>query len=984
MKNLKLSTTFISALLLLGALSAQAQATRITGKVTDSNGQAMPGVAVIVKEGAATTTAKDGSYAVDAAANSTLVFTYAGYHNREIAVNNRTSINVVFDETTIDDIVVIGYGSVRKQDLTGAVASVPESDFLKGGATADRLLVGKVAGLQITTNGGAPGSGSTIRIRGGASLSASNTPLIILDGMPLESSSVSGSPGLLSTINPDEIENMTVLKDASSTAIYGSRASNGVIMITTKQAKKGQAFKVSFTTQNQIATLAKRLEVLDGDQFREMINNSPYSSQAFRNMLGTENTDWQNEVFQNAFGTDNNLSISGAYKNLPYRVSVGYYNEDGTLKTGNMERVSGGINLNPRFFDNHLKVDVSVKGSLMDTRFANTGAINTAIKFDPTKPVYAPGFEEYGGYYTWLTPSGDFNALAASNPLFLLDQYSNTSTVKRLTTSAQVDYRLHFLPELRFNANLGYDYATGRGAVSTPNLGSYGVSRKGQYQQYGSDKANKLFEFYLNYNKYFRAIDSNVDFTAGYTYQDWLTTSLNYVDYYADRETVYKDIDFPYDKPRNTLISFFGRLNYSLADRYLLTLSLRYDGSSRFSEDNRWGTFPSAAVAWRINKENFMRNVRVLSDLKLRLSYGVTGQQDIGSNRYLYMARYRLGDDTKQYQLGDEFYKTYRPEGYDSSVRWETTTAYNIGLDFGLLKDRLTGSVDLYYKDTKDMFGQANLPGGTNFTNVLQTNVGNMSNRGIEFSINAKAIQTQDWDWDISYNISYNQNKVTNLTLVKTPNHPGYVVGGIDGTTSGTAQRHKVGYPMRTFFLYRQLYDSNGMPIEGAYLDRDNNGIINDDDKFLAYSANPKVLMGFTTNLVYRKWTLNTVMRASIGNYVYNNVASASSYVSSMFNTASNSLVNIPTAVYRSNFYNKQSYSDFYLENGSFLKMDNLSLSYDFGTILKHVKLMATGSVQNVFTVTKYTGLDPEIADGIDRDFYPRPRTFMLRLNLTF
>jgi len=982
MKKLKLKILLITAFtLFVGIISAQTGTVR--GTVTDSQGQPLIGATVVIK-GTQThaLTGDDGSYTISAPGNVILVFSYVGYTQQEIQVSNRTTINVEFEENVLDDFVVIGYGSVRKQDMTGSVASVSDKDFTKGGASPDRLIVGKVAGVQVSPNGGAPGSGSRIRIRGGASLNAKNDPLIVIDGLPLENGGVAGSPSLLSTINPNDIESMTILKDASATAIYGSRASNGVIMITTKQAKQGQKLKIGFSMQHSVATYAKKLEVFSADEFRNEIMNNPYSGPSFQAMLTSESTDWQKQIYQSAFGTDYNLNVSGDIKNIPFRVSVGYFNEDGILKTGNMERISAGLNLNPRFFNNHLKVDVSVKGSLIDNRFANTDAIKAALAFDPTKPVRADGFDKYHGYYTWLLSNGDLNSLAYSNPLMMLNEKNNSSDVKRIIVSGQIDYRMHFLPDLRANLNLAYDYSEGRGEESYPDWVPFGVSRKGKYQEYGNDKTNKLFEFYLNYNKNFSAIKSQLDLTAGHTYQDWLTHSINYIDYTAMGD-IYADIDFPFDEPRNTLMSFFGRLNYTFNNRYLVTASLRYDGSSRFSEDNRWGLFPSAAFAWRIDQESFLKNVKPISNLKLRLGYGVTGQQEIGNDRYAYLARYKLSTDKYQYQLGDTFYKMYRPAGYDSDIKWESTTTYNAGLDFGLLKDRITGSFDVYLKKTKDLLTDADIPAGTNFANRLKTNVGNMENRGVEFTINADIVRSKDWNWDASFNIGYNKNKITRLSIIDDPNHAGFVAGWLDGTTNGTSQLQKVGYPTYTFYLYQQVYGPDGKPLEGVYVDRNNDGTINTEDRLLSHSANPSTLMGFTTNINYRNWTLSTVMRASFGNYVFNNVSSSMAHYSGMFNTASMSLVNIPKNVDKTGFLYKQSYSDFYLENASFLKMDNISLTYDFKNLFPF-GLTATASVQNVFTITKYTGLDPEISDGVDRDFYPRPRTFLMRLNFSF
>lgn len=986
MKTCRLKIVWLISLLVLSVSCLYAQTIRINGTVRDVDGQTMPGVSVTVKGTInAVMTDTDGNYSISVPDKETiLVFSFVGYTPKEIRVGNNTTVNVTFDDnmTSLDDVVIIGYGSVKKKDLTGSVAAVSEKDFQKGVISPDRLIVGKVAGVQITPNGGAPGSGSRIRIRGGASLTASNDPLIIIDGVPLENSGVAGSPSLLSTINPNDIETMNILKDASATAIYGSRASNGVIIITTKQAKFGQKLDINFSTRASISTISKKLDVLSGNEIRDIVNNHPKSTNEFRSMLGNANTNWQDEIYQDAFGTDNNLSIAGSVKNIPYRVSLGYLNEDGILRTGNMERFTGGINLNPRFFQNHLKIDFSVKGSMINNRFAATDAIESAVRFDPTQPVRADGFDDYDGYFTWLFPDGSLKTQAATNPVLLLNKYRNKSDVKRAITSAQIDYKMHFLPELRANLNLGYDYAKGSGHVYVPEWIPYQVARKGQDTDYGDKKENKLMEFYLNYAKDFSAIRSFVDVTAGYTYQDWLTNSPNYIDYSATGDEYYVP-DFPYDKPRNTLISFFGRLNYTFMDKYLFTATLRRDGSSRFHKDNRWGTFPSLALAWKIKEENFLKNVKPISDLKLRVGYGQTGQQDI-YQYYPYLARYEMSSNTAQYQFGDQFYYMYRPAAYDKNIKWETTTTYNAAIDYGFLDNKITGSIDFYIKKTKDLLNNIDVPAGTNFSNRLITNIGNLENKGVEFNINVNAIESKDWNWNIGFNATYNKNKVTKLTLVDSDEYQGVPAGWIFGSTSGTVQIHSVGHNAFAYYLYKQVYDENGKPLEGVYADLDNNGVINSKDLYRTKSAEPKMIFGLSTALNYKKWTLSTVLRASYGNYVYNNMNSGLATYSSIL-SSSRTIVNAPKSVKSSNFYLNQPLSDYYLENASFIKMDNLTLDYDFGKVFNnYLSLRGSLSVQNVFTITDYSGIDPEIAGGVDRSFYPRPRTFALGFNLNF
>lgn len=986
MKASHLKVVCTWCVLLFSIACAQAQSIEIKGTVFDSQKEVVTGASVLIKgTSVGTITDADGKYSIKVPDKSSiLVFSFVGYTPQEIVVGNRKVLDVVFkdDAVLLNDVVVIGYGSVRKKDLTGSVTSVGEKDLQKGEISPDRMIMGKVAGVQVTPNGGAPGSGSRIRIRGGASLTASNDPLIIIDGIPVDNAGVSGSPSVLSTINPSDIESMSILKDASATAIYGSRASNGVIIITTKKASYGQKLKVDFSTQFSIASMAEKLDLLSGENIRDIVNNHSKSTDEFKGLVGKHNTDWQKQIYQNAFGTDNNLSLTGAVKAIPYRISLGYLNENGILKTGNIERLSGALNLNPRFFNNHLKIDASVKGSRINNRFANTDAIQTAVSFDPTQPVRAEGFDKYSGYFTWLMPDGNLKSQALTNPMLLLDTYDNSSNVSRLIATAQIDYKMHFLPELRANLNVGYDYSKGKGKVYVPEWAPQMASRNGQNQKYGSNKTNKLFEFYLNYAKKFTGIKSFVDITVGYSYQDWLTHTDNYTDYTATGEE-FKKPDFPYDEPRNTLVSLFGRLNYTLMNKYLLTATVRRDGSSRFHPDNRWGIFPSFALAWKIKEESFLKNVGAVSELKLRLGYGQTGQQDIYLY-YPYLARYEQSSNVAQYQFGDQFYYMYRPAAYDKDIKWESTETYNAGLDFGFLDNRITGSVDIYLKKTKDLLATVSVPAGSNFSNQLITNIGSLHNKGFEFTLNAEIIKSKDWNWNASFNMAFNKNKIMKLTLVDNDEYEGIPQGWIFGSTGGTVQVHSVGYNAFSFYLYKQAYGEDGKPLEGVYADINNDGKINSKDLVRAKSSEPKMTCGFSTSVSFRNWELSTSLRGSFGNYMYNNMNSALATYSNIL-SPSKSILNAPASVLESGFYLNQPLSDYYLENASFVKMDNLSLSYNFGKVFHtNVNIRSTLSVQNVFTLTNYSGLDPEIAGGVDRSFYPRPRTFTLGFNINY
>ncbi|MDR2448692.1 MAG: SusC/RagA family TonB-linked outer membrane protein, partial [Prevotellaceae bacterium] len=694
--------------------------------------------------------------------------------------------------------------------------------------------------------------------------------------------------------------------------------------------------------------------------------------------------DWQDEIFRAAFTSDNNLSISGSFKNLPYRVSAGFLTQDGTLKTDNMQRTTLGLNLSPSFFNNHLTINLNLKGTYGHSRFGNGDAIGAAIRMDPTQPVTAGGFDQFNGYWTWMSGNtGQPNTLATKNPVALLNSVDDQSDVMRSIGNVQFDYKMHFLPELRANLNLGYDVSQGKGDKIIQPWSPDKYGQGGEKSKYEQDKQNLLFEFYLNYTKEFNS-SNRLEVMAGYTYQDWKTTDHNYVvtDYY---DTPLTDApSFPTSVQQNTLMSFYGRLNYTLFNRYLLTATLRYDGSSRFSKENRWGMFPSVALAWRINDESFLKDIEVLSNLKLRVGYGVTGQQD-GIGNYDHIARYDYSDPTAQVQFGNQWYHLWRPAGYDPGRRWEQTATTNAGLDFGFFNGRLFGSVDYYYKHTTDLLNTVPLPMGSNFTNQITKNIGSLNNQGIEANIGVTAIDNKDCSLNFGFNVTYNKTEIAKLSLNDNPgsDYVGATIGGIAGGTGNTIQIHSVGYTPYTFYVYKQVYDPDGRPLEGVYVDMDGDGKINEKDLYHYKSAEPDVYMGFNVDFRYKQWSLTTSLRSNIGNYMYNNVNSDAGNFSQTLNP-NNFLMNTVRDATKSNFFDRQLLSDYYVQNASFLKMDYLTLGYDFGKIVGVVGLQAAFTVQNVFTVTKYDGIDPEIAGGIDNNFYPNPRTFILGINLNF
>ncbi len=960
----------------------------VTGKVTDTKDSSGVAGATVSAKGTriATQTSADGSFSISVPSNTTmLVISSVGFATQEISIEGKSAIEVwlVVTNTTLNEVVVTGYGSVRRKDLTSAITTITSKDFTKGPITTlDGLINGRVAGVQITTPSGAPGAGSRILIRGGASLNASNAPLIVIDNVPLDNNGISGAANPLSLINPNDIESFNILKDAAATAIYGNRASNGVIMITTKKGKTGK-LKVSFSTLNSVYTVAKTMDVLTTEEFTSMVKSKGNTAQIA--LLGSSNTNWQDEVYQTAFGTDNNISLTGGIQKLPYRFSLGYLNQSGILRTGTLSRFSGFLNLSPTLLKNHLKIDFNLRGAHNNTRFANEGAIGAAAAFDPTQAVHNSD-NRFGGYFEWLQNNRPYG-LAPRNPVGLLELREDRSKVNRLIGNIQLDYKLHWLPELRFNVNIGFDRSHGEGTINVPDSAGQaylstspsGQQASGVKNQYEQDKKNKLLDAFVNYTKDIKSIRSNLDLMFGYGYQDFLTQSPSFPSLGANGTELFPANAFPFES-QNTLISYYGRLRYSLMNKYLLTVNVRRDGSSRFNPDVRWKTFPGVSVAWVLSEEKGLKQYKAISNLKLRAGYGETGQQDIGGD-YPYIARYTLGNNTAQYQFGNSFYTVYRPVAYDYNLKWEETSTYNLGLDFGFFNNRLNGSVDLYKKKTEDLLSIIPIPAGTNFSNELLTNVGNMENKGFEISLNSTILKNKKTTWDFGVTFTYNENKITKLTKVTDPSFAGLLVGGISGGVGNTVQINSVGYARNTFYMLQQVYDSKNNPIEGLYVDRNGDGIININDYYRTKHADPNSFIGVTSQVVCGKWTFATVLRSNIGGYMYNNVASGAAFTT-------NSLgyhYNVSSAWLKTGFKNNQYFSDYFLEDATFLKMDNLSVAYDFGKIMNdRATLRGSLTVQNVFTLTKYSGIDPEIAGGIDNSFYTRPRIFSLGFNLEF
>ncbi len=985
-----LLATFL--LVITCTIGVMAQERVISGTVVDGEDNSpLPGVSILVKGTSnGTVTGIDGMYSISVSDGAVLVFSFVGYESQEIAVGSSNSINVSMgvDVVALEEIVVIGYGTQKKEDLTGAVTAIGTEDFNKGVISSPQeLLMGRTSGVQITTGGGAPGTGATIRIRGGSSLSASNDPLIVVDGVPV-GGGTSGMRNPLNTINPNDIETFTVLKDASATAIYGSRASNGVIIITTK---RGSTDKPSFSYNGSFTlnTLPRQLDVLDAAEFGQVISdriaNGDLDS-SVAGLVGSANTDWQSEVLQNSRSMDHNFSMTGAIADIPIRASIGYTDQNGILKTSSMERATVSIGLDPSFLNDNLKMKVNFKGSSVNNRFADWGAIRSAILFDPTQPVY-DSESPWGGYFYWdqsagqATLSGDPNLLAPANPVALLDLVNNTSSVYKMIGNVELKYTLPSIPELTATLNLGTERSDTEGVNITQPTAAWTwdpVIGNGTYGEYAAVSSNDLLEMFVNYNKDMG--DHSISLLGGYSWQRFWGEGFGFTENFA-RDYVYSEPDT--SAGENFLVSFFGRVNYNYKGKYLLTATLRNDGSSKFSEENRWGLFPSAAFAWSIDEEDFMSDIDVISNLKLRIGYGVTGQQDIGSN-YAYLPAVNFSNPQASYQFGNTFYRVIRYEAFDTQLKWEETTTLNVGLDFGLMSDRINGSLEYYQRTTDDLLNTVPIPIGTNFSNFLTTNIGSLTIDGFEFQIDARVIESPDFSWDFGMNMTAVKNEITKLTLVEDPNYLGVLTGGIGGGVGSTIQVHSVGFPRNSFFALEQIYDEAGFPIEGLFIDQNDDGIINDSDRVRWEDPTPDMFLGFSSRFKYKDFDLAMNARMNVGSYVYDNVSSQYSVYQNLW-YPTNYLNNLTSTISLSEFEQPHYTSNFYLNDASFFRMDNISLGYYIGNrISDSFDASVRLTVQNAFFITKYDGLDPEIFSGIDNTIYPRPRTFLLGLSVNF
>lgn len=984
-KTLIAPKLFCSLIIFLIPLLSFGQKVEVSGTVIDAeNNSPLPGVSIILKSSNKGTTSDfNGNYQIVANQGDILIFSYMGFSTIEKIVNGNTlNISLQEDAQALDEVVLIGYGSTRKKDLTGSVSQVDSKEFQKGFVTnAEGLIANKVPGVQITPISGKPGAGSSFLLRGGASLSASNNPLFVIDGVPI---GLEDGPGLLSALNPDDIAAFSVLKDASAAAIYGSRGSNGVIIITTKKGNSGD-LRVSFTSKASMSSVMYRQNVMSGDEYREVaIEASKVSGVPIEDFnLGTSNTDWQDEIYQDALTTDNSISISGGINGLPYRLSLGHLNQDGTLRTGNFKRNTITLNMSPTFFDSHLKVNLNIKGISQKERIADESAIYTAVTFDPTQAVTDPN-SIYGGYWQYYEFASNPAVLHGhNNPVSKLEQVNDLATSLRSIGNIQLDYKLHFLPDLSIKLNAGYDFAEGKSEYYAPaDYFPESISNGSVYNADPSFKTQNVFsEITLNYLKEIESIDSRIEALVGYSYNDFKTTNYFYPTYDVDgNEQPGTTPNFEFDIPQNTLISYFGRLMYTFKDKYVLTGTYRTDGSSRFSKNTRWGSFPSVSAAWKISDEQFLVNSDVISNLKLRIGWGVTGQQE-GIGNYGYIPIYNLGPSNIKYPIGDQFIQGVNPSATDRNRKWEQSTTSNIGIDWGLLNNRVSGSFDVYYRVTDDLLNDVTIPSGTDFANNIVKNIGSLENRGFEMNLNATAIQKENFTWNLGFNYSYNENEITKLSI------------GDDsevGLFSGDLLVNTVGYTRNTFFVYHQVYNAEGKPIEDQMVDLNGDGVINEQDRYRTKSSTPKHIIGFNTSFNYKKFVLGMAFHSNLGQYIFYN---PNDNLAAVYDGITRN--NLNELYYETGFNqsgnNNQPYSDYYLQDASFLKMDNINLSYDFGNILNHKKdnnnVVVSASVQNVFVITDFTGGDPEAAFNYGTNYggnYTAPRTYSISLNLNF
>lgn len=1007
MKRFLIKLTVLAVLAVLPS-ALYAQTITVSGTIVDRSGEPLPGVGVI-EEGTTNGAVSDidGNFTLKVGQSAKVTFSCIGFVTKTYSAGELVKgAKIVLEDDTIllEDAVAIGYGSVKKEDLTGSVSAIKAEELNRGVITsADELLKGKVTGVQIIPGGGGPGSSGTIRIRGAASLNASNDPLIVVDGVAL-------SHGNLSSLNPNDIESFSILKDASAAAIYGSRASNGVILVTTKKGQAGQRFKLSYNGSISLNHNPSRIDTMDADEFRDTFS-SLYPDYVDK-FIGDYNTDWQGLVLQQSYTTEHNLSASGSIKKfLPYRVSAGFSRQEGTIKNSWSNRGYGALTLNPSFLEDHLTVNLNGRVTLSDGYSSHV--LYTAAFFNPTMPAY---FYNPDGSIDYSTTNGYFNYgvgrgkdfapdqqanMSGQNPLGGIYETDRSGLTTRFVGNASINYKVHGLEDLSLHVNLSYEGRWSR-SQSGPKIGSFSSLTDqqapgiGKYSKSKNTGYNKSLEAYINYNHDFNG--HKLDVMAGYTYTHVYSHYYGEDRFQGDYGEYKKDDVYGNPTPNDQehfLISFYGRVNYSWKSRYLLTATLRDDASSRFSPKTRWGLFPSVALAWNAKEENFLKHSSAVSTLKIRAGWGVTGQQEIGSN-YPYLARYNKDTSpSSMYNMGsDGLINFLSPQAYDTDIKWEETTTINAGVDFGFLGDRISGNVDVYKRTTKDLLNTVTIPLGANFSNTLLTNIGSIENKGVEIALNFIPVSTKDWNLQVGVTGTFQDTKFTKLARTDDPNYE-IKVGQVSSVRFDYLQTQRVGYAPYTYNVYQQMYDSEGRPIQNAFVDRNGDGTVNEADKYLATTKSGKAIKpspdffyGINLKLSYKNWDFGFNGHGAVGNYLFNDAYG--SHSSTNMNLTYAFVSNYSRNVLKSGFHGAnetaQHLSDMFLENASFFRMDDINLGYTFRFRKNLSSARVAFSAQNVFVLTKYSGIDPEASGegGIDSSLWPRPMVFSLRASFNF
>lgn len=986
----------------------------VSGMVEDGSGPVAGAAVVELGTSNGTSTDLDGMFSLRVAdPQAEVEISCIGYASRTFVASQIPKvITLTEDSEFLDEIVVIGYGTVKKDDLTGSVAAIKAEDINRGAVTNTQdMLKGKIAGVLITPGDGGPGSGSRIRIRGSASLNASNDPLIVIDGVPVAQGAGGAMSNPLDLLNPNDIESFTVLKDASSSAIYGSRASNGVIMIMTKKGI-GSRPQVSYTGSFSLQNVHKKVPVMSPgelmDFYARTYPEGTPTGDRIKEIQGTSQTDWQDLIFRTAFSTEHNVSMRGNYSSMmPYRASISYSGQQGTLHESRYDRGTIELSASPEFLDKHLTLNANVKGVYSYSDYSDGGTVGKAAFFNPTANPYwltADNTIDYtttNGFWNYGNGRGDAfspNTLVGPSPLSMLYDSQSDAKSSRFIGSLAATYKVHGLEALSLNVSAGLDFTETRSYsgvrpgsfqayTDTENLGV------GQYTRGKVVSRSQVFEAYAAYKETWGI--HSLDAMAGYSWQNnW--SGNRYINYFniTDKPNLLPgqtvDSRYTWSNTENYLVSFYGRVNYSIDSKYVFTFTARGDGSSKFAKDYRWGFFPSGAFAWNMKNEPFLKDVKEVSALKLRLSAGLTGQQD-GIGNYAHLARYNIYIDSyHKYDMGAGNYMgMLGPQAYDPTIRWETTMTWNMGVDYGFFDNRLSGSIDAYVRNTRNLLNSVQIPMGSNFGNKLMTNVGSIRNQGLEFSINGIPVQTSDLSVHIGFNGTFQSTEFTKLNPTEDNNY--YIeTGTISKGTGGYLCRQMVGYAPYTYFLYKQKYDSDGRPLQNEFVDLDEDGTITQADRYMTgKSVSPKFYYGLNLKVTYKDWDFGLNGHGSAGTWVFNDFASANS--TSSLDLNSGALPNQARLVRRTGFTapnsGEQWYSDYFLENASFFRLDDLNAGYTFRGIGPWESDIRIGaSVQNVFVLTGYTGMDPETVseNGIDNTMWPRPRTWSLRINVNF